>query len=73
MIFLVKATYVISSYDMPSSCAICHPAHPSQEMSTLNQQKCQEISVFPRDHLILLLLQTGKIHALQQKSRKGAA
>lgn len=42
-------------------------------MSTLNQQKCQEISVFPQDHLMLLQLQTGEIHILPQKSRKGAA
>jgi hypothetical protein len=42
-------------------------------MNTLNRQKCQEISVFPQDHLMLLQLQTGEIHILPQKSRKGAA
>lgn len=42
-------------------------------MKTLHQQLCQEISIFPQHHLMLLMLQTEEIQILPQKRYRDAA
>lgn len=42
-------------------------------MVTLHQQMCQEISVFPQHHLMLLQWQTEEIQVLPQKKHRDAA
>ena len=53
--------------------SICMDLNKIESIKTLHQQLCQEISVFPQHHLMLLPLQTENFRVPLQKRHRDAA